>query len=76
MLIEEVANAMTRRRTFREERARTAAALLSYLGDPCPVTERELLEAAHDLEAAAALRRLGAVSQRRRAAQLEQLVAH
>ena len=74
--MEGVADAMTRRRTFREERARTAAALLSYLGYPCLATERTLLEAAHDLEAAAALRRLGAVSQRRRAAQLEQLVAH
>ena len=76
MLIEEVTDAMIRRRTFREERARTAAALLSYLGRPSPATERTLVEAAHDLEAAAALRRLGTVSQRRRAAQLEQLVAH
>jgi len=67
---------MTHRRSFRRERARTAAALLAYLGHPCPDTERTLLEAAHDLEAAAAIRRLGAVSQRRRAAQLEQLVAH
>jgi hypothetical protein len=50
--------------------------LLTYLGHPCPETERSLLEAAHDLEAAAAVRRLGAVSQRRRAAQLEELVAH
>ena len=67
---------MTHRKTFRQERARTAAALLSYLGHPCPATERTLLEAAHDLEAAAALRRLGSDSQRRRAAQLERLVAH
>ena len=55
MLIEEVTDAMIRRRTFREERARTAAALLSYLGHPSPATERTLVEAAHDLEAAAAL---------------------
>jgi len=74
--IEEVTDAMIRRRTFREERARAAAALLSYLGHPCAATERTLVEAAHDLEAAAALQRLGNVSQRRRAAQLEQLVAH
>jgi hypothetical protein len=67
---------MTHRRSFRRERARAAAALLTYLGHPCPETERTLLEAAHDLEAAAAIRRLGAVSQRRRAAQLEELVAH
>ena len=76
MLLQEVANAMTHRRTFRQERARAAAALHSYLGHPCAATERTLLDAAHDLEAAAAIRRLGAVSQRRRAAQLEQLVAH
>ena len=69
-------DAMTHRRSFRRERAWAAAALLGYLGHPCPETERSLLEAAHDLEAAAAIRRLGAVSQRRRAAQLEQLVAH
>ena len=67
---------MTHRRTFRQERARTAAALLSYLGNPCPATEQTLLAAAHDLEAAAALRRMGRDSQRRRAARLEQLVAH
>ena len=54
--IEEVSDAMIRRRTFREERARAAAALLSYLGHPCAATERTLVEAAHDLEAAAALR--------------------
>lgn len=76
MLVEEVTDAMIRRRTFREERARAAAALLSYLGHPSPTTERTLVEATHDLEAAAALLRLGTVSQRRRAAQLEQLVAH
>ena len=69
-------NAMTHRRTFRQERARTAAALRSYVGHPCPATERALLDAAHDLEAAAALRRLSSVSQRSRAAQLEQLVTH
>ena len=76
MLVEEVTDAMIRRRTFREERARAAAALLCYLGHPSPTTERTLVEATHDLEAAAALLRLGTVSQRRRAAQLEQLVAH
>jgi hypothetical protein len=67
---------MIRRRSYREERARAAAALLTYLGNPCVATERSLLEAAHDLEAAAALRRLRSVSQRRRAAQLEQLIPH
>jgi len=67
---------MTRRRSFRQERARAATALLTYLGNPCASTERTLLEAAHDLEAAAALRRLRMVSQRRRAAQLERWLAH
>jgi hypothetical protein len=50
--------------------------LLTYLGNPCASNERTLLDAAHDLEAAAALRRLRRVSQRRRAAQLEQWLAH
>ena len=67
---------MTRRRSFREERARAAGALLTYLGNPCASTERSLLEATHDLEAAAALRRLRRVSQRRRVVQLEQWLAH
>jgi hypothetical protein len=65
-----------RRRSFRQERARAARALLTYLGNPCASNERALLEAAHDLEAATALRRLRRVSQRRRAAQLEQWLAH
>jgi hypothetical protein len=65
-----------RRRSYRQERARAASALLLYLGNPCPTTERSLLRAAHDLEAAAALRRLRAVSQRSRAAQLEHWLAH
>ena len=69
-------NAMTHRRTFRQERTRSAAALLSSVGHPSPATERALLDAARDLEAAAALRRLSSVSQRGRAAQLEQLVTH
>ena len=75
MLVQEVAEAMTHRRSFREERARTARALLSYLGDPCPSNERMLLDAAHDLEAAASVRRLGAVSQRRDAARLRLFIA-
>lgn len=67
---------MIRRRSFREERARAAAALLSYIRNPCASTERALLERTHELEAAAAPRRLGMVSQRPRAARLEQLVSH
>ena len=67
---------MIRRRSFRQERARAAAALLSYLGNPCSSTERSLLDAAHDLEAAAALRRMRRVSQRGQAAQLERWIAH
>ena len=70
---DEVAAAMTRR-TFRTERARAAAALATYIGDPCPATERSLLDATHDLEAAAAIRAPRAVSGRR--AQLAHLVAH
>jgi hypothetical protein len=75
VVLEEVAEVMTRRRSFREERARAARALLSYLGDPCPSNERLLLDAAHDLEAAASVRRLGAVSQRRDAASLRFFIA-
>jgi hypothetical protein len=71
----DVANAMIRRRTFRQERTRAAAALLAYLGDPCAETERSLLDATHDLEAAAALRRLQTVSQRGHAVRLRQLAA-
>lgn len=74
-MLEEVAQAMTRRRPFREERARAARALLSYLGDPCASNERFLLDAAHDLEAAVAVRRLGAASQRRDAARLRRVLA-
>jgi hypothetical protein len=70
----EVAQAMTRRRPFREEQARAARALLSYLGDPCPSNERFLLDVAHDLEAAASVRRLGRVSQRRNAARLRRVL--
>ena len=72
-MIDEVAAAMTRR-TFRAERGRAAAALASYLGNPCPATERSLLDATHDLETAAATRGLRAVSGRR--AQLAHIVAH
>ena len=46
------------RRAFREQRARAATALATYLGNPCPATERSLLDATHDLEAAAAIRGL------------------
>ena len=67
------ASAMIRRRTFRQERTRAAVALLACLGDPCAETERSLLDATHDLEAAARLRRR-AVSQHGRAALLQQLV--
>jgi hypothetical protein len=49
--------------------------LLSYLGDPCPSNEQTLLDATHDLEAAASVRRLGAVSQRRDAARLRLFIA-
>jgi hypothetical protein len=73
-VIEEVSNAVAHRRTFGQERARAARALLSYLGDPCASTERSLLEATHELEAAAALRRLRTVSQRRQAAELRRLI--
>ena len=72
-MIDEVAAAMTRR-AFRVERARAAAALATYHGNPCPATERSLLDATHDLEAAAAIGSLRAVSRRR--AQLAHLVAH
>jgi hypothetical protein len=72
-VIDEVAAAMTRR-AFRVERARAAAALATYLGNPCPATERSLLDATHDLEAAAAIGGVRAVSGRR--AQLAHLVAH
>ena len=61
------------RGSFREARARAAVELLSYLRDPCPATERSLLDATHDLEVAAVRRRLSAVSQRQRAALLRQL---
>ena len=73
IVIDEVAAAMTRR-AFRTERARAAAALATYIGNPCPATERSLLDATHDLEAAAAIRGPRAVSGRR--AQLAHLVAH
>jgi hypothetical protein len=70
---DEVAAAMTRR-AFRAERTRAATALATYLGNPCPATERSLLAATHDLEAAAAIGGVRAVSGRR--AQLAHLIAH
>jgi len=70
---DEVAAAMTRR-GFRAERARAATALATYLGNPCPATERSLLDATHELEAAAAIRELPAAPRRR--AHLAHLVAH
>lgn len=73
IVIDEVAAAMTRR-AFRAERARAAAALATYLGNPCPSTERSLLDATHELEAAAAIRGLPTMSGRR--AQLAHLVVH
>jgi hypothetical protein len=73
IVIDEVAAAMTRR-AFRAERARAAAALATYLRNPCPATERSLLDATHDLEAAAAIRGLRAVSGRR--TRLAHVVAH
>jgi hypothetical protein len=69
----EVAAAMAHRR-FRDERARAAAALAAYVGNPCPATGRWLLAATHDLEVAAALRGRRAVSGRR--GQLAHLVTH
>jgi hypothetical protein len=68
---DEVAAAMTHR-TFGNERARAAAALAAYVGNPCPATGRWLLAATHDLEVAAALRGRRAVPGRR--AQLAHLV--
>lgn len=64
IVLGEVASAMTRR-TFRSERARAAAALAAYVGNPCPATGRTLLAATHDLEVAAALRGRRAESGRR-----------
>lgn len=75
-MIDEIIEGMIRRQDSREARDRAAAALLSYVGNPCPATECSLLEAAHELEAFAALRRLRRVSQRRRAGAIRQLVAH
>ena len=73
IVIDEVAAAMTRR-AFRVERTRAAAALATYLGNPCPATERSLLDATHNLEAAAAIGGVRTVSGRR--AQLAHLIAH
>ena len=73
IVTDDVAVAMTRR-AFRAQRARAATALATYLGNPCPATERSLLDATHDLEAAAPIRGHRATSGR--LAQLAHLVAH
>ncbi|HET9438496.1 MAG TPA: hypothetical protein VFO64_09855 [Gaiellaceae bacterium] len=64
---------MSPRRSFRRERARAAQALLGYLGNPCASTERALIDATHDLEAAARRGRRGA--SRPRWLQLERWIA-
>jgi hypothetical protein len=49
---------MSTRRRFRLARERAASALLAYLEQPSSASERALVEAAHELEALAARRRL------------------
>ena len=55
----------------RTARRRAAVALLAYVAERTPENERALLDAAHQLEAVAARRRL----ERPRAAQLARLAA-
>ena len=64
---------MSTDRRFRIARERAATALLTYVGDRTSANEQALLEAAHDLEAAAVRSRLERASQQSRAAQLARL---
>lgn len=60
---------------FRAARMRAASALLRYLDVRTVENEQALIEATHDLEAAAVRRSLERVSQRGRARQLARLGA-
>ena len=66
---------MTTRRRLRIARRRAASALLAYIDDGTPASERALIDATHALEAVSVRRRLERVSQRARAAQLARLAA-
>jgi len=63
------------RRRFRLARREAAAALLSYLDDRTPTSERALLNAAHELEAISVRRKLERISQRGRATMLRRVAA-
>ncbi len=64
---------MSTGRRFRIARERAGSALLTYLAERTTSTEYELLEAAHELEAAAARRRLERGSGQSRSDQLARL---
>ena len=66
---------MSTRRRFKLARKRAASALLTYLDERTPTSERALIDAAHELEAVAVRRRLERVSQQGRAVRLAQLAA-